>query len=135
MLRLEPGEWHFAGGRFDVEPYRLRIALVCPWALRSLKEADTPNVCTWYWSAWDLFDDRDDVMHEARTDFTSHALGWHEINLDTAILCIARWAAANHAEELAALDDQLAAFVRKGVSQWGGSDLQPPRWSPPKAGS
>ena len=94
--------------------------------MRRLKAAEVPNVCTFYWDAWDLFDDRDEVMHEARTEFTAHALGWHEVNLDAAILRLVDWAAKANANELAELDKELDAFVARGVREWDTGLVRPP---------
>lgn len=83
-----------------------------------LKAKEVPNVCSAYWDSWDLFEDRDEVMHEARTSFSDHALGWHEINLDVAILTLVAWAAKSGAVRLSQLDAEIADFVSKGVRRW-----------------
>jgi hypothetical protein len=99
-----------------------------------LKAVEHPNVCSAYWDAWDLFDDRDDVMHGARTTFTELALGWHEVNMDAAILTLLAWAARTGATDLAELDDELDEFVKRGVTRWDTGVLHRPRWMPPARG-
>jgi hypothetical protein len=97
--------------------------------MRRLKEADIPNVCSWYWHAWDVFEDRDDVMHEARSEFDSGALSWHQINLDIATLSVSRWAAETGAADIEELDKEIDAFVSKGVLRTDSSQVLRPRWS------
>lgn len=94
-----------------------------------LKEAKVSNVCSAYWDSWELFDDRDEVMHEARSEFSSYDLGWHEVNLDVAILTLVAWAARSGAESMSELDDEIAAFVSKGVRRWDTGVLCKPRWA------
>lgn len=96
--------------------------------VRRLDSLSVPMACSWYAEPWRLFDDRDNVMHEARSDFTDHDLGWHEVNLDVAILAVAEWAEATRARELGALDDEIEAFVARGVRDAESGELRPPRW-------
>lgn len=95
--------------------------------MERLKGADVPNVCSFYWNSWDLFDDRDNVMHEARTEFTRHDLGWHEVNLDVAILMLVNWAARTGASEMRELDLEIDSFVVRGVREWDTGQLRSAR--------
>lgn len=95
---------------------------------RRLKSLRVPVMCSWYDESWRLFEDRDEVMHQARSDFSDHDLGWHEINLDVAILAVAEWADASHAGELGHLDNEIEAFVVRGVQDAETGELRAPQW-------
>jgi hypothetical protein len=96
--------------------------------LRRLDRLRVPMACSWYGEPWRLFADRDEVMHQARADFPDGDVGWHEVNLDVAILALAEWAVDHDVADLQDLDNELEAFVRRGVVDAESGSVRQPRW-------
>jgi hypothetical protein len=68
--------------------------------------------CSAFGHAFDLLEDRNRALHEAKDTFDSRALMWHAITADDVFLRTLEWISEHAGRGLAQLDSEFQAFVR-----------------------